>query len=202
MCTMYTLGKHVWRHLHQLASTVYTLCNILVKEMNQIRMYRTRGLGIKLSCIMLIFMAALNTRFELNVEPMFAVMALYDAKEKKKISESFHLDCNTSEIQQKWRDHREERSMASLARSAIFNITYPSSDVYLIIKVGQFSLSTRVLLKACIKYQARVLPKACIKYPARVLSKACFKYSGFSPKRALSTRLEFSLNILHTFIIH
>ena len=67
---------------------------------------------------------------------MFAVMALYDAKEKKKISESFHLDCNTSDIQQKWRDSSEERSLASLARSAIFNITYPSSDVYLIIKVG------------------------------------------------------------------
>ena len=73
---------------------------------------------------------------------MFAVMALYDAKEKKKISESFHLDCNTSEIQQKWRGHGEERSMASLARSAIFNITYPSSDVYLIIKVRHLSEST------------------------------------------------------------
>ena len=77
-------------------------------------------------------------RFDLNVEPMFAVMALYDAKEKKKISESFHLDCNTSDIQQKWKDSSEERSLASLARSAIFNITYPSNDVYLIIKVGNF----------------------------------------------------------------
>ena len=79
-------------------------------------------------------------RFDLCVEPVFAVMALYDAKEKKKISESFHLDCNTSDIQQKWRDSKEEKSMASLARSAIFNITYPNSDVYLIIKVGSPSL--------------------------------------------------------------
>lgn len=75
-------------------------------------------------------------RFDLNIEPMFAVMALYDAKEKKKISESFHLDCNPSDIQHMLDDHWEERSMASLSRSAIFNITYPSSDVYLIIKVG------------------------------------------------------------------
>ena len=66
---------------------------------------------------------------------MFAVMALYDAKEKKKISESFHLDCNPSDVQHMLDDHWEERSMASLSRSAIFNITYPSSDVYLIIKV-------------------------------------------------------------------
>ena len=72
----------------------------------------------------------------MNIEPMFAVMALYDAKEKKKISETFHLDCNPSDIQHMLDDHWEERSMASLSRSAIFNITYPSSDVYLIIKVS------------------------------------------------------------------
>ena len=76
-----------------------------------------------------------HSRFDLNIEPVFAVMALYDAKEKKKISESFHLDCNPSDIQHKWRDSKDERSLASLSRSAIFNITYPSSDIYLIIKV-------------------------------------------------------------------
>ena len=77
-----------------------------------------------------------HSRFDLNIEPVFAVMALYDAKEKKKISESFHLDCNPSDIQHKWRDSKDERSLASLSRSAIFNITYPSSDIYLIIKVS------------------------------------------------------------------
>ena len=75
-------------------------------------------------------------RFDLNIEPVFAVMALYDAKEKKKISESFHLDCNPSDIQHMLDDHLEERSMASLSRSAIFNITYPNPDVFLIVKVG------------------------------------------------------------------
>ena len=63
-------------------------------------------------------------------------MALYDAKEKKKISESFHLDCNPSDITHMLDDHVDERSMASLSRSAIFNISYPSADVFLIIKVG------------------------------------------------------------------
>ena len=62
-------------------------------------------------------------------------MALYDAKEKRKISESFHLDCNPSEITHMLDDHVEERSMASLSRSAIFNISYPSADVFLIVKV-------------------------------------------------------------------
>lgn len=75
-------------------------------------------------------------RFDLNIEPIFAVVALYDAKEKKKISESFHLDCNPSDIQHMLDDHFDERSMASLSRSGIFNVTYPNSDVFLIIKVG------------------------------------------------------------------
>lgn len=74
-------------------------------------------------------------RFDLNIEPIFAVMALYDAKEKKKISESFHLDCNPSDITHMLDDHVEERSMASLSRSAIFNISYPNPDVFLIVKV-------------------------------------------------------------------
>ena len=75
-------------------------------------------------------------------------MALYDAKEKKKISESFHLDCNPSDIQHKWKDSKEERSLASLSRSAIFNITYPSSDIYLIIKVSLLSLIPSLIPKS------------------------------------------------------
>lgn len=74
-------------------------------------------------------------RFDLNTEPIFAVMALYDAKERRKISESFHLDCNPSDIQHMLDDHWEERSMSSLSRSAIFSISYPNPDVFLIIKV-------------------------------------------------------------------
>ena len=64
------------------------------------------------------------------------MVALYDAKEKRKISESFHLDCNSSDIQHMLDDHWDERSMASLSRSAIFNITYPNPDVFLIVKVS------------------------------------------------------------------
>lgn len=90
-----------------------------------------------------------RSRFDLNIEPVFAVMALYDAKEKKKISESFHLDCNPSDIQHKWRDSKDERSLASLSRSAIFNITYPSSDIYLIIKVNN-----------CVYHPFSLIPKS------------------------------------------
>ena len=79
--------------------------------------------------------ASYTCRFDLNIEPIFAVMALYDAKEKKKISESFHLDCNPGDITHMLDDHVDERSMPSLSRSAIFNISYPNADVFLIVKV-------------------------------------------------------------------
>jgi len=74
-------------------------------------------------------------RFDLNIEPIFAVVALYDAKERCKISETFHLDCNSSDIQHMLQDHIDERAMSSLSRSGIFNITYPNSDVFLVIRV-------------------------------------------------------------------
>ena len=74
-------------------------------------------------------------RFDLEIEPIFACMALYDVRERCKISETFHLDCNSSEMMHMLDDYNEERSMASLSRSGIFNITYPHSDIFLVIKV-------------------------------------------------------------------
>lgn len=74
-------------------------------------------------------------RFDLEFEPIFASMALYDARERRKISESSHLDCNPSEINHMLDDYNEERSMASLSRQNIFNITYPHNDIFLVVKV-------------------------------------------------------------------
>lgn len=75
------------------------------------------------------------TRCALEIEPMFASVALYDTRERCKISETFHLDCNSSEINRMLDDYNEERAMASLARQGIFSITYPHSDIFLVIKV-------------------------------------------------------------------
>ncbi len=63
-------------------------------------------------------------------------MALYDTREKCKISESFHLDCNSSELNHMLDDYSEERAMASISRQGIFSITYPHSDIFLVIKVN------------------------------------------------------------------
>ena len=76
-----------------------------------------------------------DLRLEPQFEPMFAVLALYDAKEKKKISESFHMDMNPSEIHHMLDDHMKERNIATLGRSAIFSITNPHKEIYLVVKL-------------------------------------------------------------------
>jgi hypothetical protein len=48
--------------------------------------------------IMRAFLMYLNSRLELEIEPIYASMALYDAKEKKKISENFYFDLNSDSI--------------------------------------------------------------------------------------------------------
>uniref|UniRef100_W5MSP2 Dedicator of cytokinesis 8 n=1 Tax=Lepisosteus oculatus TaxID=7918 RepID=W5MSP2_LEPOC len=74
-------------------------------------------------------------KFEIEVEPVFATLALYDLKEKKKISENFYCDLNCDQLRGFLRPHTPHISPASLARSAIFSITYPSPDIYLVIKI-------------------------------------------------------------------
>jgi hypothetical protein len=76
-----------------------------------------------------------DLRLEPQFEPIFAVLALYDAKEKKKISESFHMDMNPSEIHHMLDDHTRERNIATLGRSAIFSITNPHKEIYLVVKL-------------------------------------------------------------------
>ena len=97
-------------------------------------------------CILVYFSVVFNLlplslRFDLEVEPIFAAVALYDVKEKRKISETFHLDCNSGELIRMLDDYTEERSMASTSRSGIFNITYPHSDIFLVIKVRRSTIS-------------------------------------------------------------
>ncbi|XP_041042551.1 dedicator of cytokinesis protein 8 isoform X2 [Carcharodon carcharias] len=74
-------------------------------------------------------------KFEIEVEPLFASLALYDLKEKKKISENFYCDLNTDQIKAFLRPHTNQMAPSSLSRSAIFSITYPSPDIYLVMKI-------------------------------------------------------------------
>uniref|UniRef100_A0A8C2ZVT7 Dedicator of cytokinesis 8 n=1 Tax=Cyclopterus lumpus TaxID=8103 RepID=A0A8C2ZVT7_CYCLU len=74
-------------------------------------------------------------KFEIDIEPIFATMALYDLKEKKKISENFYFDLNSEQLKNFLKPHTPHVDQSSLARSAIFSITYPSPDIYLVIKL-------------------------------------------------------------------
>uniref|UniRef100_H3DJQ4 Dedicator of cytokinesis 8 n=1 Tax=Tetraodon nigroviridis TaxID=99883 RepID=H3DJQ4_TETNG len=74
-------------------------------------------------------------KFEIEIEPIFVSMALYDLKEKKKISENFYYDLNAEQLKNFLRPHTPHVDQSTLARSAIFSVTYPSPDIYLVIKI-------------------------------------------------------------------
>ncbi|XP_061585333.1 dedicator of cytokinesis protein 8 isoform X2 [Cololabis saira] len=74
-------------------------------------------------------------KFEIDIEPIFATMALYDLKEKKKISENFYYDLNSEQFKNFLKPHTPHVDSSTLARSAIFSITYPSPDIFLVIKI-------------------------------------------------------------------
>ncbi|NWI11369.1 DOCK8 protein, partial [Crypturellus soui] len=74
-------------------------------------------------------------KFDIEIEPLFACIALYDIKERKKISENFHCDLNPDSLRGFLRSHTTSIDLSTQARSAVFSVTYPSSDIYLVIKV-------------------------------------------------------------------
>ncbi|XP_076859733.1 dedicator of cytokinesis protein 8 isoform X2 [Brachyhypopomus gauderio] len=82
-----------------------------------------------------ILVRCLSLKFEIEIEPMFATMALYDLKEKKKISENFHCDLNSDQMKSFLRSHTPHVDSSTTARAAIFSISYPSPDIYLVIKI-------------------------------------------------------------------
>ncbi|XP_031440380.1 dedicator of cytokinesis protein 8 isoform X2 [Clupea harengus] len=74
-------------------------------------------------------------KFEIEIEPFFATLALYDLKEKKKISEDFHCDLNSDALRGYLRSHTPSVDPSSQAKAAIFSITQPSPDIYLVVKL-------------------------------------------------------------------
>ena len=50
------------------------------------------------------------------------------------ISESFHMDMNSSEMYNMLDDHNGQRSVASLSHTAIFTVTHPNSEIFLVLR--------------------------------------------------------------------
>uniref|UniRef100_A0A4W5LG26 Dedicator of cytokinesis 6 n=1 Tax=Hucho hucho TaxID=62062 RepID=A0A4W5LG26_9TELE len=86
-------------------------------------------------CGQRIMVKCLSLKFEIEIEPIFGTLALYDVKEKKKISEDFHFDLNSDQMKGLLRLHTPHTAISTLTRSAIFSITYPSADIFLVIKL-------------------------------------------------------------------
>uniref|UniRef100_A0A8C7Z5X1 Dedicator of cytokinesis 6 n=1 Tax=Oryzias sinensis TaxID=183150 RepID=A0A8C7Z5X1_9TELE len=86
-------------------------------------------------CGQRILVKCLSLKFEIEIEPIFGSLALYDVKEKKKISENFYFDLNSDQMKGMLKPHTPQVAISTLARSAIFSITYPSADIFLVIKL-------------------------------------------------------------------
>ncbi|XP_037071208.1 dedicator of cytokinesis protein 7-like [Pollicipes pollicipes] len=82
-----------------------------------------------------ILVKCLQLKLEVTIEPIFASMALYDAGRKKKISENFYFDMNSEQMKSMMRDHVPYVDISTLSKSCIFDITYPSADLFLVIKL-------------------------------------------------------------------
>ncbi|XP_035909573.1 dedicator of cytokinesis protein 7 [Anopheles stephensi] len=82
-----------------------------------------------------IHVKCLHLKLELEVEPIFASMAIYDAKEKKKLSENFYFDMNPESLRRMLVNHVPFADISTQAREAIFDITNPSNELYLVIRL-------------------------------------------------------------------
>uniref|UniRef100_A0A670ZWT2 Dedicator of cytokinesis 6 n=1 Tax=Pseudonaja textilis TaxID=8673 RepID=A0A670ZWT2_PSETE len=82
-----------------------------------------------------ILVKCLSLKFEIEVEPIFGSLALYDVKEKKKISENFYFDLNSEHMKSLLRTHSAHPAISTLARSAVFSLTHPSPEIFLVIKL-------------------------------------------------------------------
>ncbi|CAG0892792.1 unnamed protein product, partial [Darwinula stevensoni] len=78
-----------------------------------------------------ILVKCLELKLELSIEPIFASMALFDARERKKISETFYFDMNQETMKRMLRSHIQYQDTSTLSRSCIFDVTYPTTDIFL-----------------------------------------------------------------------
>lgn len=72
---------------------------------------------------------------DIEVEPLFASMALYDAKERKKVSETFYFDLNPEGLKRMLGGHIPYSDISTLGRGCIFNVSHPSPDLFLVIRL-------------------------------------------------------------------
>lgn len=70
-----------------------------------------------------------------DIEPVFASMALYDARERRKVSENFYFDMNTEGVKKMLAGHLDHADISSHARTCVFDISTVPGDLFLVVKL-------------------------------------------------------------------
>ncbi|XP_011297900.1 dedicator of cytokinesis protein 7 [Fopius arisanus] len=82
-----------------------------------------------------ILVKCLQLKLELEVEPIFACLALYDSRERKKVSENFYVDMNSDSLKRMLGGHIAYSDASTLARSCVLSISKPSPDLFLVVRL-------------------------------------------------------------------
>lgn len=93
------------------------------------------GHRIQVKCI--------NLRLELEIEPIFATMALYDLRDKKKISENFCFDMNPDPLKKMLNTHIPYQVSMLLSFYSILN---PLLHIFTIVYFNLHYLNTSLLM--------------------------------------------------------
>jgi hypothetical protein len=96
------------------------------------------------------------------VEPIFASMALYDARERKKVSEYFHFDLNSEQIRRMLEGYVPQADYSTQAKSCIFNISQPTQDLFIVVKLekvlqGDISEAAEPYLKEAVRIRLNAI---------------------------------------------
>ncbi|KJE96095.1 Dock7 protein [Capsaspora owczarzaki ATCC 30864] len=70
-----------------------------------------------------------------DIEPFFVSIALYDAQERRKISETFHFELSKDEVKSLVPAFAGPREPTAEARKALFSVTAPHQDIYLVVRI-------------------------------------------------------------------
>lgn len=82
-----------------------------------------------------ILVKCLQLKLELEVGPIFASLALYDAKEKKRVSENFYVDMNSEGLKRMLGGHVAYSDASTLARSCVLSVGKPCPDLIIVIRL-------------------------------------------------------------------
>lgn len=76
-----------------------------------------------------------KTELHFHNHPLFPAVSRLSQSSLQQISENFYFDLNSDQMKALLKPHTPHTAISTLARSAIFSITYPSADIFLVIKV-------------------------------------------------------------------